>query len=522
MIFKHVARNHPTVSLNEPVMYLIDDNWDDFSFRTSFKAVVFDEQKIKHDLGIIKIGHVGQEETRTEIGDSFLKLKPNFFSVGQSVDYYLKIRDFSSSLKESILSGLRDVVFNGDIFDLAIKEKVMTHSLLRDVSISILKNQFKRLLDGGSILTEFHFGFNSGYTKNTLITDLDFHIVPDSNPPSNVHVIIGSNGVGKTSLLNKMVSSLLKINSDAKKSSRFYLIDECDEKTDINDINNIFSGVVSVAFSAFDPFTPLPEEKDKTKGIKYSYIGLKRSNNIGGKIGTHKSKRMLENEFAESLYACCKREKSKEWWKYIQILESDILFCEQNINELIDAYHDYGHINEGENFRRECRKKFRKLSSGHAITLLTITKLVEVLEEKTLVLMDEPEAHLHPPLLSSFIRAISELLIYKNGIAIIATHSPIILQEVPKVCVWKIKRFGNEASAERPKNETFGENVGLLTNDVFGLEVTESGFHTLLKREINAHPSANFKRILNRFDGQLGSEAKIIVQGLVYAKEMKE
>lgn len=517
MNFKHVSRNHPIVSLNEPVMYLIDDNWDDFSFRTSFKAVVFDEKGARHDLGIIKIGHIGQDETRTEIEREFSKLKSKFFSVGQSVDYYLKVRNFSSSLKESILLGLRDVVFNDDMFNLAVKEKVMTHSLLRDVSISVLKNQFRRLLDGGSILTEFHFGFSSRYIKNTLSTDLDFHVVPDSTPPSNVHVIIGSNGVGKTSLLNRMVSTLLKTKADAKQTSKFYLIDEDDEQIDINDVNNLFSGVVSVAFSAFDPFTPLPEEKDKTKGIKYSYIGLKRSNNIGGKIGTHKSKRMLENEFAESLYACCKREKGDEWWRYIHILESDILFSEQNINELLNLYDEYGHIHEGEDFRRECRNKFRKLSSGHAITLLTITKLVEVLEEKTLVLMDEPEAHLHPPLLSSFIRAISELLIYKNGIAIIATHSPIILQEVPKVCAWKIKRFGNEALAERPESETFGENVGLLTNDVFGLEVTESGFHTLLKREINADPSANFRRIVNRFDGKLGSEAKIILQGLVYA-----
>ena len=32
------------------------------------------------------------------------------------------------------------------------------------------------------------------------------------------------------------------------------------------------------------------------------------------------------------------------------------------------------------------------MSSGHKIVLLTITKLVETVDEKTLVLMDEPEA----------------------------------------------------------------------------------------------------------------------------------
>jgi len=70
-------------------------------------------------------------------------------------------------------------------------------------------------------------------------------------------------------------------------------------------------------------------------------------------------------------------------------------------------------------------RKLGKLSSGHAIVLLTITRLVE-LDERSLVLIDEPEVHLHPPLLSAFVRALSDLLIELNGVAIVATHSPVM------------------------------------------------------------------------------------------------
>lgn len=49
------------------------------------------------------------------------------------------------------------------------------------------------------------------------------------------------------------------------------------------------------------------------------------------------------------------------------------------------------------------------------------------------MLIDEPEGHLHPPLLSAFVRALSELLVNRNGVAIIATHSPVVLQEVPRL-----------------------------------------------------------------------------------------
>jgi predicted ATP-dependent endonuclease of OLD family len=66
---------------------------------------------------------------------------------------------------------------------------------------------------------------------------------------------------------------------------------------------------------------------------------------------------------------------------------------------------------------------FNKLSSGHKVVLLTTTRLVETVEERTLVLLDEPEAHLHPPLLAAFVRALSDLLINRNGVAIIATPS---------------------------------------------------------------------------------------------------
>src|SRR4029077_1742647 len=106
---------------------------------------------------------------------------------------------------------------------------------------------------------------------------------------------------------------------------------------------------------------------------------------------------------------------------------------------------------------------FLNLSTGHKIVLLTLTRLVETVEERTLILFDEPESHLHPPLLSAFIRALSDLLIDRNGVAVIATHSPVVLQEVPACCAWKLQRYGGLLEAERPEAETFGENVGVLT-----------------------------------------------------------
>ena len=89
---------------------------------------------------------------------------------------------------------------------------------------------------------------------------------------------------------------------------------------------------------------------------------------------------------------------------------------------------------------------------------------------------------------------------HRNGVAVVATHSPVVLQEVPQSCVWKIRRSGTTAIAERPDLQTFGENVGLLTREVFGLEVTQSGFHKLLRDAVAERGS--YARVLSKFDVQ--------------------
>lgn len=167
------------------------------------------------------------------------------------------------------------------------------------------------------------------------------------------------------------------------------------------------------------------------------------------------------------------------------------------------------------NMKQPAMDLFRKLSSGHAIILLTITKIFEKIEEKTLVLLDEPESHLHPPLLSSFMRALSDLLIKKNAVAIIATHSPVVLQEVPKSCVWRLSRFGLEAKAERFDIETFGETIGTLTKEIFGLEVNKSGFYAMLDNSVKKEDGVSYDDIMKDYGDQLGSEARLLVRALL-------
>ena len=306
--------------------------------------------------------------------------------------------------------------------------------------------------------------------------------------------------MGKTTLLNEMIRSAA---TGATEGARFET--EGHWGIDLEPIGTgYFSSVVSVSFSAFDPFNPPDEQPDPTLGTCYFYIGLKDYADQDGAL--LKSLNDLYVEFVESLDICLSEVgKRRRWLSAIQTLESDDNFADMNLARLSDL--------EGDARKQAALSLQKRMSSGHAIVLLTITKLVARLEEKTLVLFDEPESHLHPPLLSALVRSLSELLYDRNAVAIIATHSPVVLQEIPKSCVWKINRVGLASSSSRPESETFGENVGLLTRDVFGLEVAKSGFNALLAKE--AEQALTYEQALDAFKQQVGFEGRAILKALM-------
>lgn len=479
--------------------FLLNDSWDDwFEFETLYVLYYFDLKNKKHRIGKVKIGEFNIDK-RANFNVKFNSLSDSFFSLGQSSNYYEKLNSLENEMGNVILKSLNDISYDLDLFKKVEKERVTQISLLRTITSREVTGQFNRMAHGGATLTSYNFEFIAHKPKNSdLSIRISFNVEPRSKPSTNVHVLIGRNGVGKTHLLNNMLDSIFSTDRTTK-----YGVFKSEEEM-------IFANVVSVSFSAFDESKARNEQKDKDKGIQYSYIGLKRKPKGDEKDSYPKSPVMLKNEFIKSLYECKLGNRKERWIKAVEVLESDPMFQEAEIIKLIK-------IDDEKIFKDTASKIFNKLSSGHKIVLLTITRLVETVEEKTLVMLDEPESHLHPPLLSAFIRALSKLLKLRNGVAIIATHSPVILQEVPKSCVSILSRSGLSAKSERPKKETFGENVGTLTHAVFGLEVTNSGFYSLIKKSVAKHD--DYDSVKSEFNNQLGMEAKAIAQSIMYIKK---
>jgi predicted ATPase len=495
------------------IAYLKPNNWDDFEYKTLFNLTVVDEQGNQSEIGNVKIGFLGQKSgwTESSISIQFAQLNEGFFSLGQDADYYKKIeKNLSGKMAKNLLTALGDVVYNDNCLHRAENEDVFNTSLLRSVNRTSIEHQFKRILKGEAPLTDYNFLYKKSSNDRYSGIEVEFTVTPNTKPSSNIHVLIGRNGVGKTTLLNNMANALISnIDEDQDPGAFFNLRGK-------NLRNDYFAGVVSVSFSAFDPFKPLKNKYKPNYGMHYHYVGLKHNDPVTKNKSHIKNNNELANDFICSLKICFALVAKKNRWKNaIEKLESDSNFAEMNLCQLI--HENDKEFKDENSIYTSAISLFSRMSSGHAIVLLTITKLVETVEEKTLLLLDEPESHLHPPLLSAFIRALSDLLVNRNAIAIIATHSPVVLQEVPKSCVSILRRTRLVANVDRPENETFAENVGILTREVFGLEVSKSGFHDLLVASVEEGKS--YDKIEQEYNYQLGFEGKTILRTLITIRD---
>ena len=79
-----------------------------------------------------------------------------------------------------------------------------------------------------------------------------------------------------------------------------------------------------------------------------------------------------------------------------------------------------------------------------------------------------------------------------------------------------LRAFESVIKIEKAEIETFGESIQTLTNEVFGLEVTHSGFHKLLLDAVEQE--LDYEQSLDFFHSELGTEARAILRLLLAEK----
>src|SRR5262249_54213926 len=154
----------------------------------------------------------------------------------------------------AFLRAIRDVVHDNSIFDEFKEETGFQKSLLRDVSARDITGAFRRALTGDAELTPYDFVFRFQNDDGSK-AQLAFNVVPNSRPPTNIHVLIGRNGVGKTRLLAGIADAV----TENKAASIGLVGSILFGKNEALEASNEFLNLIIVSYSAFDRFDPIPK-----------------------------------------------------------------------------------------------------------------------------------------------------------------------------------------------------------------------------------------------------------------------
>ena len=503
--FRHNrAANSELKSKNEEFIVLTEDDWNDYGYETTFWLDIWKGGEF-FEIGLIRILHISKEETRFVIPKEFEELNDDYISLGYSEKLYKNILTvLGRDRAKEVLTKINDISLVGleenEKFD--IDHKGIQDSFFRSSDGRFLYSDVKDkyFLDKGSQDRDYNFTFNAKLYPNSESLkeiNIDFR-KKDEYLPNRLFTIVGKNGVGKTRLLNQLAESLF---DSSKPENRNRFIDI--EKTGISELDEkipIYNKIIAISFSVFDKFYKGTEDRDldsrksddseeeQTKFNNYTYIGLHKvdnsvySNNELIEINKRAYKKIIENE-RQSLF--------------IESINSSNI-----LNYPLEEDFKY------EDFFTEI------FSSGQSIFISMLCRLLSEIEDGSLIFLDEPELYLHPNAIASLARIYYDILDRFKSYAILCTHSPILVQEIPSKYVRRMVITDNNTIHYRPPNiETFGNNVSDITANIFNVLDKESLYKSKLI-EWSKNKGLDEDKIMDLFDNQLSLKTQLYLASL--------
>jgi predicted ATPase len=458
-----------------PCFVLYKDNWDDYGFKTTYQIDYYHSLGKVEEIGGIKI--LDKNSQSTILPDSFTALDENKCSLGQSLEYYENVkRLFPESFKQ-IFTSLRDVAIHDDIASEFGATEGFRNSILRFGSADKAFRDAKLLLYHNlrRETEELYFTYSSKIKEASEAHVVSFDFKKNEEMPFRINVIIGKNGTGKTQFLGSLVNAISGV----------------EDKRNFVPFIPLFNRVIAISYSLFDDF-PKPEE---TTIFSYKYIGLRSS----------KEEIVSDEKLGQKLQAAfkliLKNEREHEWYS---IIDRIIPLEQLGLKSPWDIDTNW--------ITNISYEQTKRLSSGQSIVLFILTELIAHILEESLILFDEPETHLHPTAIAQLMNCFSDILNTYKSFAIMSTHSPIIIQDVPSKYISVFERIGNLPIIKKLPLESFGENLSVLTNTVFETNDIEELFKKHFKKlEENFYAEERINAI---FNNKLSFNAQIYLAAL--------
>lgn len=516
--------------------YIELDGWDDHTYHVLYHLHATKKLTgAKNEyLGYIKFMHPAQTSQeifvlKDRMGDSaFTEVPEDIVGLSFSIDLYRGLNRYVADPDERarIVDQLHLIMDTDSPYyalvkgDTCFKEGMLRDTTMENFAIKkaqslllskeclydLRKESFELRLNNALVPVEFNF---------TCLDDKE--IVLDERKimiPNGCMVFIGGNGSGKSTAMYKLAKLMYADIDDRNKKEYRESLGELIP-------NNVgISKLIVVSYSPFDNFIlPTWDEDPKQISDRFLYCGIRdyiqeREILLNEQDGEAeqmdevilddrqgrtqlKSIQELAKEFNQE-FAKVKADGKKETiWDEIA----------ESAGELHPELSSIMQQMVLEESGRERVAMFKDLSTGNKYLFHMLATVIANIEYDSLVLFDEPENHIHPPLLSFLLKSLRRILYKYNSVVFISTHSPVIVQETFASNVYVVRRIEDGIAMTHPEIETYGANIGEITSEVFQLTSENISYYKLfgyLYSQWMMGYSGSVDEMLNGFEEKLG------------------
>ena len=507
LVVKHPSGySHKLSSFERPGRYpsfvLVADGWGDGYAHVQFNLFYFHTERDYDSYGLVKIIKRESEMECSEehhyyvkddgLPNDFLRLPAEFCSLGQDERYYRNIKSRFGDSYESVFMALNDAAVFPQIDD-AFRNTKYYSCLIRENEAERLIREAQLILQGRNVADRYRFKyrFHPIYAENDVEFEFNFR---DKTRllPRRIYAVIGKNGVGKTLFVSQLPLDLSNKDSDAFSPAK-----------------PILSKVISIANSTFDNF----KKAENTAKLNYFHFGLTKSVG-GGQIPKTK------DDFTAELLAATKKIRLYGRIDHLKKVLNKIVFTEaidelfvtvsKNDREVLDI--DTSKIN----------KLLRTMSSGESTMLYLFMCLEADIRYDSLILLDEPETHLHPDAIAELLNALDDMLEEYQSCCVMVTHSPLLIRELTSDCVYVMERDDKTVILRKPGVETIGSGLNTITDDIFGSRSVQRNYKKRISELARDYSYEEIKASLESDDVPLSMGMDVFLRSLYQSHHHEE
>lgn len=446
-----------------------------------------------------------------------------FFTMLPSMDAYRKlVTKLGPDIAQNFLNTVNDVVYhkeqNSQWHERAISSNAFALGFMRNSEPFFAYKNAGAVLNGideedfHGISQKLNLELKLDNFENKHIINLNYETT--SCLPKRINVFIGKNGLGKSQALNAFCRAALQYTD-----KNISLTDKVTSKRPM--INRLLA-----IMTPGETRNTFPSERRKTQKLYYRKLSLTRTSRTDNPQSINDLLVQLarsEDDIGELT----------RWNLFISAI-GKVLPIDETMILLKDGTHVsikkiiswngeqrtltlWSNLDKNSDPQINCDGKLFPLSSGQLTFLKFSLLFCLYIENGSFVLLDEPETHMHPNMISDFVSLLDTLLERTGSLALIATHSVFFVREIPQEQVHVFKSIGNIISIENPRLTTFGSPIDSISRFVFDDDaessLTEKLYNKICTRKLN------FESVVEQYSSDISIAALMHIRRLMEVKD---